>query len=120
MCDVCEDRSFSVAAVRVHVMTHSKIPPWLMVIVLLRASPCNSDPIHPVYCSALNVTTGDAPGCVVSKLLSPRPDRTIHIGGQSLPSDCLAACSAVHGEATQALAVHRQVFIMRKFFLNCP
>ena len=83
---------------------------WMVAIMLCCASPTYSDPIQPVHCSALNVSKGDSPGCVSSTLLSPMVGKTIQIGGLPTPSTCMSACSAVHGEDTQALAVHRQVF----------
>ena len=73
--------------------------------------PCYSDPIEQVQCSASNGSSKGEPGCLSSPLLSPAPDRTIQLGGLDQPAACLSACSAVHGEDTLALAVHRQVLV---------
>ena len=110
-CDVCDNRCYSAGYVTVHTLvTHNKMKTWMAAVILLCASPAYSDPLKPVHCSALNVSKEDSPGCVSSTLLSPLVGKTIHTGGLSAPSTCMSACFAVHGEDTQALAVHRQVF----------
>ena len=126
-CDVCDNKCYSAACVTVHTLvSHNKMKIWMVAILFFCASLTYSDPMQPVHCSALNASKEDSPGCVSSTLLSPMPGKTIHIGGLPTLSTCMSACSAVHGEGTQALAVHRHKFCLEfiqtnyelEFFLN--